>query len=407
MFQLPPLSDLVVHCINLERRPDRWASAQAQWHALGLPADHLCRVDAVDTNNFIGCARSHQKCAQLALDSGADFVFVVEDDVSFRDSFPDRYEALRLTLADAFQRDIDDSDTLLVESEGMSKLAIEDTPSAESTVSSGDIEKTTMAAADAAKSASASAAPALVLLGGASWIGTAEPEHLSGLRRLGEFSGLFCVMYSAAACSVLQQWTPADGNIDRWLGRRQDVERWLAIPFLASTTDGRSDLRWRNTLDSVVIDGVEEQCVRAAPGQALSRVWAGEKKMGSPKTNVSRAIAPAQAAAAQSLTGAQARALAHAGRKQQQPARSGAATVTAAAHIAHTGSAIHRPQNPVKSAAEKFQAQQQRRQPVPSKQAIAKRTVIPPTSSRRPGATLLPHTSTGSILAKMIKARQH
>ena len=77
-------------CINLDRRPERWAAAQREFAALGI-ADRVQRV-AAETHDDPreACRRSHLACVQRAARAGAETVLIFEDDVTFPDFSAER-----------------------------------------------------------------------------------------------------------------------------------------------------------------------------------------------------------------------------------------------------------------------------------------------------------------------------
>ena len=78
-------------CINLDRRPERWAAAQREFAALGI-ADRVQRVAAMTHDNPLeACRRSHLGCVQRAARAGAETVLIFEDDVTFPDFSAERF----------------------------------------------------------------------------------------------------------------------------------------------------------------------------------------------------------------------------------------------------------------------------------------------------------------------------
>jgi hypothetical protein len=73
-----------VYCINLDRRPDRWARMQRRFEELGV-AQLVRRFPAVDTpeNHHVGCALSHRRILEEARAARLGSVLVLEDDVVF------------------------------------------------------------------------------------------------------------------------------------------------------------------------------------------------------------------------------------------------------------------------------------------------------------------------------------
>ena len=227
---LPPLQQLHAYCINLDRRPDRWTQAQLEWARLGCRPENLHRIAAIDTDSYVGCARSHQLCIRTAQEQHLPYVFVIEDDVQFRDSAAAAYERLRHRVPKECG----------------------------------------------------------IFYGGVSYAENAEPEHPPGMRALGDCAGLFCAVYFAAAYEAVLAWQPSDGNIDRFLGRRQDISRIVTVPYLAGTSAGRSDLRKRETKDDLVIRKVEQQLLQANPAAKVERAFASDSRK-PPSLRISRA----------------------------------------------------------------------------------------------------------------------
>jgi glycosyl transferase family 25 len=67
--------------INLAHRTDRWKDITDNFRSLRVPFE---RVDAVrNTNGALGCARSHLKALQEAMEQETDLVAIAEDDAVF------------------------------------------------------------------------------------------------------------------------------------------------------------------------------------------------------------------------------------------------------------------------------------------------------------------------------------
>lgn len=66
--------------INLDRRQDRLLSISQEMDYIGWSFE---RFSAIDTNSYIGCALSHKRIAQLALERDYEYVMVFEDDIFF------------------------------------------------------------------------------------------------------------------------------------------------------------------------------------------------------------------------------------------------------------------------------------------------------------------------------------
>lgn len=66
--------------INLERRTDRLEAVTKEFEYMGWAFE---RFNAVDTNSYEGCARSHQEVAKIILERGYEYAMVFEDDIFF------------------------------------------------------------------------------------------------------------------------------------------------------------------------------------------------------------------------------------------------------------------------------------------------------------------------------------
>ena len=74
--------------INLEHRKDRLEHVTAQMNMMGITAE---RVNAVKMNTgAVGCTMSHIKCLELAKQRDYEYVFICEDDITFRN--PDLFK---------------------------------------------------------------------------------------------------------------------------------------------------------------------------------------------------------------------------------------------------------------------------------------------------------------------------
>jgi glycosyl transferase family 25 len=68
--------------INLEHRKDRLEHVQSEFKKMGIDAE---RINAVKMNNgAVGCTMSHIKCLELAKQRDYEYVFICEDDITFR-----------------------------------------------------------------------------------------------------------------------------------------------------------------------------------------------------------------------------------------------------------------------------------------------------------------------------------
>ena len=74
--------------INLEHRKDRLEHVTKQMNMMGITAE---RVNAVKMNTgAVGCTMSHIKCLELAKQRDYEYVFICEDDITFRN--PDLFK---------------------------------------------------------------------------------------------------------------------------------------------------------------------------------------------------------------------------------------------------------------------------------------------------------------------------
>lgn len=97
-------SDIPAFCINLNERPDRWASVQEQFANLSWPVNRWPGVvDAAGlyprlARGHCGLIKSCQQLWQHCLSSGLDVVAIFEDDAvfptDFADIFPQAYAEL-------------------------------------------------------------------------------------------------------------------------------------------------------------------------------------------------------------------------------------------------------------------------------------------------------------------------
>jgi glycosyl transferase family 25 len=88
--------NLKAFCINLDRRPDRWALAQAEFAKHGLTVERFSAIDGRDIGSHYGndqdaanagCTLSHQAIVKQALELNLDAVMVFEDDAQLHDDF--------------------------------------------------------------------------------------------------------------------------------------------------------------------------------------------------------------------------------------------------------------------------------------------------------------------------------
>jgi len=95
-----PLTDYfdVTCCINLDRRPDKWAECVKSFKTHNLTVAHIKGVDG-DTLPYptkqqrgnIGCAMSHAKVIKMAKYFGFKTILIFEDDVAFDDDLNSKF----------------------------------------------------------------------------------------------------------------------------------------------------------------------------------------------------------------------------------------------------------------------------------------------------------------------------
>ncbi len=195
-------NEVIAYCINLDRRPDRWQSVQEQWKKFSNRPQNLIRVKAVDTGSLIGCAKSHQLCIDHAKRKGLSWILVLEDDVVFKENARDLWKQQMKALAERGVCDIFRS--------GLSYA--------------GNITKL--------------------------------PNDLFQFQ---DGSGLFFTLYFQSCYDTVLSWLPNNGHIDRWLSWNSSLKNLTAVPFIASTLDGQSDIRNKEVKDSHTIEKVEQQ----------------------------------------------------------------------------------------------------------------------------------------------------
>ena len=94
-----------IYCINLDRKPERWAEMEQRFEKLGI-AGRVRRFAAVDTPacHHLGCTLSHRRIVEAAHRQDLDNVLVLEDDAVFLEGT--RW-CLRQSLDELAQRDWD------------------------------------------------------------------------------------------------------------------------------------------------------------------------------------------------------------------------------------------------------------------------------------------------------------
>ena len=89
-----PMSFPPTLVINLKKDKDRMNTMIEEFKAIGWPVP-LERVEAVQKKpGYIGCAMSHMKCMELALERNYDWVLILEDDCQVKPKAKERFMAL-------------------------------------------------------------------------------------------------------------------------------------------------------------------------------------------------------------------------------------------------------------------------------------------------------------------------
>lgn len=94
-----------IYCINLDRRPDRWAECEEIFKKHGLEVERVSAVDGNPDNihvtatdgrvvkpGMVGCALSHAKVCKLAKEAGYNQILILEDDIDFADNLNAEFE---------------------------------------------------------------------------------------------------------------------------------------------------------------------------------------------------------------------------------------------------------------------------------------------------------------------------
>jgi len=193
---------IMAFCINLDRRPDRWENAQKEWTKFSDVPKHLYRVKAVDTGSLAGCGQSHQLCVDHAKKNSYPWVLVLEDDIVFRPNAREIWAKQMRLLATQNRCDI--FHPSLSGAIGVSKIA----------------------------------------------------DSIYSIR---DGSGLFATLYFASSYDTVLAWRSEYRHLDRWLSSHPNLLNLTSVPFLATTTDGKSDIRQKEVVDTVEITKTEKQ----------------------------------------------------------------------------------------------------------------------------------------------------
>lgn len=89
----PDYRTIPAFCINLDRRTDRWTTAQAKFKALEWPVERFSAVSYTEPTvggidgRHAGALDSHRGCWRLCLERNYPMIAVFEDDVVFSPKF--------------------------------------------------------------------------------------------------------------------------------------------------------------------------------------------------------------------------------------------------------------------------------------------------------------------------------
>lgn len=88
-----------VFCINLDRRPDKWAESTEEFKKIGLEVERVSGVDGQTlkplgkiTAGEMGCSLSHSGILKSMVEHGWSKILILEDDVVFRPNVQEYFE---------------------------------------------------------------------------------------------------------------------------------------------------------------------------------------------------------------------------------------------------------------------------------------------------------------------------
>jgi len=89
-----------VFCINLDRRPDKWAESTAEFDRIGLTVERVSGVDGQTlrptgsiTAGEMGCSLSHSGILKKMVENNWNKILVLEDDAVFIPNVQEYFEA--------------------------------------------------------------------------------------------------------------------------------------------------------------------------------------------------------------------------------------------------------------------------------------------------------------------------
>lgn len=91
-------------CINLDKRPDKWASCEKEFNKIQLNVERISGYDgfleppANIRPGEVGCLKSHLKVFEIAKERNLDSFLLLEDDVQFIEDFHNKFNEIEPQL---------------------------------------------------------------------------------------------------------------------------------------------------------------------------------------------------------------------------------------------------------------------------------------------------------------------
>ena len=98
-----------IFCINLDSRPDRWESAQEEFHKIEIDVERIPGINGSKMNldfppeikeGAVGCALSQLFTLKLAKHYELDNFLLLEDDIEFHDGFNEMFNFMSPRIPD-------------------------------------------------------------------------------------------------------------------------------------------------------------------------------------------------------------------------------------------------------------------------------------------------------------------
>jgi GR25 family glycosyltransferase involved in LPS biosynthesis len=96
-----------IYCVNLDRRPDKWALCEKEFAKHGLTVERFPAIDGTTIPyegrlpaGAVGNAMSHAKILRMAKDEHFENVLILEDDVEFDNNLQEKFESWRKQVPD-------------------------------------------------------------------------------------------------------------------------------------------------------------------------------------------------------------------------------------------------------------------------------------------------------------------